>query len=218
MSKGYTGARTKFNTWWNKKRLSAKATYYNVAELWNGKAPSDAYFYDCFNGKLMPKDDFIRNISDIFGVLFEEAKSHFFNDWAGSKSKNPLQHAIKADSGKSELSNKVKDSDDYGYSEKVIKDLSYKDPDHGGYGYVNDLVDEAVNYVSDDEPEEIEEPIDISRERELIMAQIYGKVDYNTFILIKDQLFIDTDEVLKFIYGQVDFETYEKIHKAMEEI
>ena len=195
-------ANGKYMTWWNEKRIKNKVKYSELLELLELKKGSMSHVCGCFIGKEMPNDDLIAKIANIFDVPFEEAKSHFFNDWAGSKSKKVEYHS----------------SDDYGYSEKVIKDLSYKDPDHGGYGYVNNLVDEAVNYVSDDEPEEIEEPIDISRERELIMAQIYGKVDYNTFILIKDQLFIDTDEVLKFIYGQVDFETYEKIHKAMEEI
>lgn len=183
----------KYRTWWSNKRIEEHMKHDDILDLWQGKKPSRSYLSDSFNGKIMPNDEFIRQVSVIFGVSLEEAKSHFFCDYDSSKSKKANR-----------VSSVGKDSD------KIKQDDStYKESD------VNSLVEEAVNYICDDE---IDEKKNDFYGRELIMSKIYGKIDYNTFILIKDQLFINTDDVLKFLYGIVDFDTYESIHKEMDRI
>ena len=91
MGRGNHTARSKYATWWNKKRVSEGFKLEDILELWEGNKPSESHLYSCLGGQKMPSDLIIQNISNIFDVPFDEAKSHFFNDWCGSKSKNPVK-------------------------------------------------------------------------------------------------------------------------------
>lgn len=71
----------RYMTWWNAKRINEKVKYSELAELLGLNSSQIGQLSRYFIGKVMPKDDMIRKIADIFGVPYDEARSHFFNDW-----------------------------------------------------------------------------------------------------------------------------------------
>lgn len=80
-----------YRTWWNTKRVNEKVKYSDLVELLGMKKTQRGQLSQYFSGKIMPKEDMIRKIADAFGVSYDEAYSHFFNDWCGSKSKNQVK-------------------------------------------------------------------------------------------------------------------------------
>lgn len=91
---GNKGARGRYATWWNTKRVQEGLTYNEMFELLGNVGYSSSYITNCFIGKVMPADDLIEKIANTFDIPFDEAKSHFFNDWGGNKSKIPVGDMI----------------------------------------------------------------------------------------------------------------------------
>lgn len=84
-------ANGRYMTWWNAKRINNRIKYTELVELLGLKQSQMGQLSQYFIGKTMPGEDMIRKIADLFDVSYDEAHSHFFNDWGGNKSKNQVK-------------------------------------------------------------------------------------------------------------------------------
>ena len=186
---GNEGARGKYATWWNTKRVKEGVTYKELIELLGDDiAYSESYVNNAFVGKVMPKEDLITKVADIFGVPFQEAKSHFFNDWAGCKSKVPVGDMILSPKHENENEN-----DDVASEGTILN------------GVISEVNSQKIKYPY--------------RDRRNILSIVYGHIDFDMFILVDEKLTNGSlDNLLDLIYGKVTFDIFKNVIDVLEEM
>ena len=160
---GNKGARGRYATWWNTKRVQEGLTYNEMFELLGNVGYSSSYITNCFIGKAMPVDDLIVKIADAFDITFDEAKSHFFNDWGGNKSKIPVGDMIIAP--KTETVKQKEEAMDY-YKTGMLDRESILKKVYGAVDFDTYLtIDEALLVGSSKD----------------VLKNIYGKISFDAY-------------------------------------
>ena len=199
-------ANGRYMTWWNAKRINSRIKYTELVELLGLKQSQMGQLSGYFIGKVMPKEDMIRKIADLFDVPYDEAYSHFFSDWGGNKSKNP----VKTFSAPDDISDNAIENTDKDNVEIPFR--SWDDPE------IRKEVDEVMDHYKTDIKEDDEIMDDYKAapmsDRESILKKVYGVVDYETYILIDKAILTGSyNETLKIIYGKVSFDIYDLVSK-----
>ena len=181
---GNEGARGKYATWWNTKRVKEGVTYKELIELLGDDITySESYVNYAFIGKIMPKEDLITKVADIFGVSFQEAKSHFFNDWGGNKSKIPVGDMIIAPKVESV---KPKEEDNWDSDNKNL-----------------------VEFCNGNKPMFLDRESILKKVYRIVDFDIYILIDEN----LLTNSYNSYDDILDSIYGKVSRDVYDTVSR-----